>query len=234
MRLTSITIILLFFLLTSCKSTFQYTEIKPKEIAETTAENLEFSNDRFDQIEIKTAFVGYASDYMIYQLELHNRTTNEIYISQEDIEIQYEDGFTLNARNKDSFVDYLKKEKTTVKKQKKLKTAENILIGVLGIASIFSGGGNVADGAVYALESTVYVAEDNKNYKLVERSIEDEIIYIEDWVLDEEVIEAGDRLSTDIIFPIAPITESDFDIVIDLSGTKYTIPYSSIIREGKK
>ncbi len=224
---------LLLLGLSSCKSSYQYTEIKPAEVSEMSGDKLPFSRDNYDHLEIKTAFVGFASDYMIYQLELHNHTSEDLEINYTDVDIEYEDGFILNARQKYKFIDFLKEEKSSVKRQKKTTTIGNILIGGLGIASIFAGGGNGVEGVLYALETTAYVAEDHRNYNLVEGSIEDEIKYIEDWVLYEGVIPAKSMLSTDVIFPISE-ADFDFDLVLQIGDDEYRIPYSSIIREGRR
>ena len=220
-------------LFSSCKSSYRYTEIKPKEVSEVSIENVEFTKDSYENIEIKTAFIGFAADYMIYQVELYNNSDQDISITYRDVDIEYADGFTLNARHKYQFIEQLKDEKQSVKTTKKANTFANILIGGLGIVSIFTGGGNGVDGALYAIETTAYVAEDHRNFNLIEGSIEDEIKYIEDWVLHEDLIPAGEQLSSDIIFPIAE-SDYDFDIVFELAGGEYRIPYSSIIREGRR
>jgi len=233
MKHTILFTFLILLCLSSCKSSYRYTEIKPVVISEISGDNIPFSQDSYEQLEIKTAFIGYASDYMIYQLELYNRTADEVDISYAGIGLDYEDGSTLNARNKHQFIDFLKTEKTSVKRQKKVNTVGNILLGGLGIASIFAGGGNRVDGVIYALETTAYVAEDHRNFNIVESTIEDEIKYIKDWVLYEDAIPAQSRLSTDVIFPIAD-TELDFELVLRIGENEYRIPYSSIIREGRR
>lgn len=229
------TLVTLLFLFASCKSTYLYTDIHPEKVAFKNTENIEFTENEESEIMIRTAFIGNAIDYSIFQVEIENESEIPISLSYEDVRLVHQDGFQRNAHHKYNFIKNLKREKKNVKKQKKANTIGNILFGALTVASIASGGGgiNTADAVLYGAESFVYIADDRRAFNAMEGTIEDEIKYIEDWVLFESIIPSEGVLTKDVMFPSEGIND-DFDIQIRLDGKTYKIPYDCVIREERR
>jgi len=230
-----ISCLLLVSLLASCKSTYLYTDIHPEKVAFKNTENIEFTEDQETELTIRTAFIGNAIDYAIFQLEIENDSEIPVSISYEDVRLVHHHGFQRNAHHKYNFIKNLKSEKKKVKKQKKANTIGNILFGALTVASIASGGGgiNTADAVIYGAESLVYIADDRRAFNAMEGTIEDEIKYIEDWVLFESIIPSEGVLTNDVMFPSDGLND-DFDIEIRLDGKLYLIPYDCVVREERR
>ncbi len=222
-------------LFSSCKSTYWYTEIHPEEVAFTTEDNIEFTKDDLEDVVIRTAFVGHAIDYSIFQLDIENLSDKPILIDYTNVRLVHEDGFQRNAHHKYNFIKNLDKEKNKIKKEKRTRTIGNIILGGLTIASIALGGGagNSINAITYGAESAVYIADDARQFNAMEGSIEDEIAYIQDWVLFETIIARDDKMTKDLIFPNEGMTE-DFTMEVSLNGQKLFVPYECILKEGRR
>lgn len=227
--------LILLVLLTSCKSTYFYTEIHPEQVAFTTEDNIEFTKDDLEDVIIRTAFVGHAIDYSIFQLDIENLSDMPILIDYTNVKLVHEDGFQRNAHHKYNFIKNLDKEKKKIKKQKRTRTIGNIILGGLTVASIAFGGGagNSFNAITYGAESAVYIADDARQFNAIEGSIEDEIAYIQDWVLFESIIARDDKLTKDVLFPNEGL-ENNFAIEVTIEGEKHFIPYECILKEGKR
>jgi len=228
-------VIILFSVFASCKSSYFYSDIHPEKVAFKNAENIEFTENEDSDFIIRTAFIGNAIDYSIFQVEIKNESDDPVGLSFEDVRLVHQDGFQRNAHHKYNFVKNLKREKQDIKKQKKARTIGNILLGVVTVASIAAGGGgvNTADAVIYGAESAVYISDDRRAFNAMEGTIEDEIKYIEDWVLFESMIPSNGVLTKDVIFPSEGMTD-DFNVEVTLNGQRYFIPYDCVVREGKR
>lgn len=222
-------------LLSSCKSTYWYTEIHPEEVAFRAEDNIEFTEDDLDDVVIRTAFVGHAVDYSIFQLDIQNSSDKPLSLSYTDVRLVHEDGFQRNAHHKYNFIKNLDKEKKNIKKQKRTRTIGNILLGGLTIAAIAAGGGaaNSINAISYGAESAYYIADDARQFNAMEGSIEDEIAYIQDWVLFETIIARDDKMTKDIIFPNENLNE-DFTLELTLNEQKISVPYECILKEARR
>lgn len=233
-----IQIVLLFsvlFLISSCKSSYWYTDIHPEKVAFRDVDNLEFTEDEEKDVAIRTAFVGQAIDYSIFQVEIENLTDQPMSISYDDVRLVHSNGFQRNAHHKYNFIKNLNEEKKDLKKEKRVRTIGNILLGGLTIAGIAAGGGgaNSVNAIAYGAESAIYIADDARAFNAMEGSIEDEIAYIKEWVLFESIVPSGEALSKDVIFPNQDFKD-DFDIEIKLDGKRYLIPYECVLKEGER
>lgn len=226
---------ILLALFTSCKSSYWYTEIHPEKVAFRADDTIEFTEADIDDLVIRTAFIGHAIDYSIFQLDIQNSSDNPISLSYSDVRLVHEDGFQRNAHHKYNFIKNLQTEKKKLKKQKRASTIGNILLGGLTIAAIAAGGGavNSINAITYGAESAVYISDDVRSFNAMEGSIEEEIAYIEDWVLFETIIARDDKMTKDVIFPNEDLND-DFSIELMLNGKKHLVPYECILKEGRR
>jgi len=226
---------ILVSILASCKSSYLYTDIHPEMIAFKNKENIEFTETSKRDIVIRTAFIGNAIDYSIFQIEIVNESEDALSLSFEDVRLVHTDGFQRNAHHKYNFIKQLSSEKNRVKKQKKASTIGNIIFGGLNVVAIAVGGGgaNAANALFSGAESLAYISDDRRAFNAIESNIEDEISYIEEWVLFESIIPAEGVLTKDVIFPASNLN-NDFDVEINIDGQTYFVPYNCVLREGKR
>lgn len=232
----SVSSLLVFTLLFgSCSSSYKYIDIQPENVAFRDLDKVEFTEDEQQDFVIRTAFVGHAIDYSIFQLEIDNLTDRPVVIGYEDVRLVHNDGSQRNAHHKYNFIKNLTKEKKNLKKEKRVRTIGNILIGGLTIAGLVAGGGgaNSVNTIVYGAESALYIADDARAFNAIEGSIEEEIAYIEEWVLFESIIPTEEALTKDVIFANQDLT-TDFEFVVNLNDQTYRIPYECIEKEGKR
>ncbi len=227
--------ILCIITFTSCKSTYSYISIEPEVVSFNTKENIAFTEETDDDIIVRSAFVGYGIDYAIFQIEIENNSDRAMDVTYQDVNLVHVDGFQRKAHNKYDFIKGLKRDQAEIKKQKKASTIGNIVFGGLTALSLLGGGGtlNNLNAVAYGVESAAVILDDRRNYDLASGDIEEEMRYIEEWVLFESYVAPESVFSKDVIFPIKDL-DSDFDLVLQLKDRQYQIPYDSVLKTVKR
>lgn len=179
-------------------------EADPESIEE--KDGLLYQECQTEDYTLRLAFVEDAFQYIILHAELESFSKDTLEIQAQDFEWALKRPDITNWRpiiDKGLLVSELEMEQINIKKQKKTRTILNAIVVGLEVASIAAGGGAASVGGafLYAAESGVYIAEDRQAFKVAELSIEDEIKYVEDWVLEKD--------------KISPYESIDFDILID-------------------
>lgn len=231
MRHSLLYIFFVLLILPSCnskKQAFYYYSIEPELVTSQSEDGLDITELPYDDITLRTAFAGYGIDYAIFQIEVVNDADYYINFTYNNVRLDPVEGPDVRAHNKYDFLNQLNRDKKELKKNKKKSTATNLLVGGLQ-ALAFVGAGDGVGAIVNGVDTAFFIAGDRKSYNLASGNIEDEINYINDWVLYENIIESYSTFSADIIFPIQDLT-TDFDLVITLDDEEYRIPYNNIPR----
>jgi len=217
--------------LSSCSKKFYYLDAFPYE------EGSHFEEDK--KLSINTYFAGDAISYLVYELDIENHSEDTVYLSHTDVFLHLggQESHSLMALRRDDLIREMRAEQKYADQQRKVRNVESAVgIGV-SIISIATGSGgfggvNVVNDILYATESAAYILEDNRAYKLIKGDLDEQIAYVDDWVLYETKIAPGEKQSWDVLFERI-MTEIDVDLVIKSEGKAYTFEYEQIIVEEK-
>ena len=96
------------------------------------------------------------------------------------------------------YLELIDKDKKYLKNTKKWNVAGSIFAGVIGVLDVATTGGY--NGGDYLIEEAIYGAIGISSINRNIRSLEDEMHYFENHVLNEEVIYPQDILYVDVLF----------------------------------
>jgi len=178
------------------------------------------------EVDIQTKFSGDALDYLVFELDVKNNSSDSIELHYKNISLQITDfdnnreEFSIEPIYKEDVIDYLFATKGQAKRNRNARNVEaafGIGVGILGILSGGGGNGwNTVNSVVYTLDVASIVVEDNRAYALIAGDIDEQIQYIDDWVLESCTIAPNESVSYDILFERVMITgDADFTIQND-------------------
>ena len=184
-------------------------------------EYVKCSTENFD---IQVAFVEEVADILVFRCIVENYSKDSVTISSQDFELSFYNrdddqiGTTIPRIDRESRIAFLENERESIGESKKNRTIGGAIFASLeAIAIAISPGGNVGGAILYAAESSAYIADERNRFKLAELSIEDEIRYIEDWVLDEAVVGAYSDEEFDLLYERL-FQDGDLIFTVDING----------------
>ncbi len=220
-------------ILSCSRSSFYVIDGAPVDISYADEDNMMVSEQDHELYTIKTAFAGDAISYTIFQLDFENLSQDSILISSEEIYlVDYSTAQKIYPLDKYEEIAYLESTKDEINKQKKRETIGNMVLGGLNLLSFAGGGGlfNTLNGISYGAETSLYILESRREFDFMSGSVEDEIDYIYDWVIDAEMVGPDDKLSVDILFPRR--TElREARLVITVLGEEQDFPFRFELKE---
>lgn len=199
-------------------------------------ENIE--DNPIEDVIIETRFSGDAFSYLVFEIDIDNRSGQDILISINDMVLSVEenrDGYAydLLPLDKSMVIADLKNEQQDVKSERKTQNVLNAVGVGASLLSIFASPNIDGVGtALYATDATVSILETDRAYRLVEGDIEDQILYIDEWVLGNELIKAGDKISFDLLFERV-LTDAEATMIIDNDQIQYSCGYTLSVMEGE-
>ena len=157
------------------------------------------------EVAITADFAGDAIDYIIFELTIENNSTDTFFIRNEDITLNLSEEETSSQRpifplEKDFLLERIENRKDENRVRKKHRTLNLVLGGLDILTTLLSPGLSAGNRLLYAIEPAVYMADGQRSSKLVERSIDEQIQYVEDWAFDDTFILPGAEGSWDILF----------------------------------
>lgn len=182
-------------------------------------------------IDLKTRFGGDAFQFMVFELDVKNDSEDSVIVSAKDIYLEIHrnlenDGFKMQPLDKTELLQRLKYENETVRKERRATNVLNaVFTGISVVALAVGPGVNAADAVFYSLESTSYLIEDARYYNLVQGSLEEQMKYIDEWVLEEAVLMPGEEESWDVLFPRF-LVDADATLYLDQQFGEYEFDYS--------
>jgi len=197
-----------------------------KKIMLQGAERLEVRDSDLSQdaIRVQCFYAGDAFEYIVFELDLFNESEYDVIVNARDISlIIHEPGNQRSLRplRKSEIISQLEYEHRQVNAERK---ANNILgaigIGVTLVAIGVNSNYPVIDGFSYAMESAVYMLEDNRAYALIEGSLEEQVDYVNQWVLERDTLAAGEDYSWDILFD-RELINAAVQFVVSINGQEY-------------
>jgi len=150
---------------------------------------------------------------------------NDIYLS-----IKEEQEVVLNALDKFDLIEDAKSRQEHHKREKRGNDIGNAILIGLDLFLVGSGNLNAVDGLIYTTETASYMLEDSRAYKLLKGSIDEQIQYIEDWVLQYAYIPPQSEDTWDILFE-RKLYDNYADLVVKIKEKEYSIPFNIITKE---
>ena len=232
-------ILLCLIALSSCSRKIYYQEAylsdENSEYADGLDENI--TDNPIQDVIIKTSYSGDAFQYVVFEIDIDNRSSEDLLLSIDDITFAMQedrDGYTYDLKplDKSLIIADLKNEQRSVKSERKTQNVLNAVGVGASLLSIFvTPGADIVNTAIYATDATVGVLETDRAYRLVEGDIDDQILYISEWVLGDELIKAGENISFDLLFD-RRLTDAQATMIIDNNQIQYDCSYTLKVMEG--
>ena len=225
--------------LSSCSRKIYYQEAylsdENSEYGDGLDENI--TDNPIQDVIIKTSYSGDAFQYIVFEIDIDNRSSEDLLLSIDDITFAMQedrDGYTYDLKplDKSLIIADLKNEQRSVKSERKTQNVLNAVGVGASLLSIFvTPGADIVNTAIYATDATVGVLETDRAYRLVEGDIDDQILYISEWVLGDELIKAGENISFDLLFD-RRLTDAQATMIIDNNQIQYDCSYTLKVMEG--
>lgn len=195
------------------------------------ADKLHNQNENYNAgIFVDGFFAGDALDYVVFELDVKNESSDTIYFGSDDVYLKIydeEDGrpIELNALDKNFVIQDLNWTKAELDREKKGRDIGNAISIGLNLLALGTGSSiNALDVFVYSTDTAAYMLEDSRSHKLIKGSLEEQVAYVEDWVLYKSKLGPGEEDSWDILFE-RNLYEADAELIIEIEGIPFTIPF---------
>lgn len=181
-----------------------------------------------NMVDVKTFYGGDAYQYITFQVEIENKTRDTIEISDSDISIKLDKDYRRQVQfypiPKEDILYNLETTAVQIERERKAQRTGNIIAsGANIIGGILLGAGAV-ESIVFGVNDATIIAEDDRRGKLAKNSIEDQIIYHEEYTLDHGIILPGGFASFDVHFE-RPMTDGRCEIEVDCADATYRFDY---------
>ena len=154
-------------------------------------------------IDMELTYVGATFDYHIMECYIVNKYDRDITLDRFNFELINEKrNVGERPYSPNEALTLLDTQQERLKKQKRASLVTGILTTGFNVAANAALGGSAVNSVAYGIESAIYIADDSRFYNRNIKSIEDEKIYINDYVLETMIIPAGGKVTADVIFPI--------------------------------
>jgi len=190
-----------------------------------------------DAIRVESYYGGDALDYLVFELDIFNDSNRDISISTSDIQLEIrpdaERPYIVNPLNPDRLIQELERNHQALKAERKANNIVNaVVVGLNVVAAASSPAASAADAAFLATDGAIYMLDENRAYKLVEGSLEEQIQYVEEWVLDRDTIPAGKDQSWDLLFEKQLVNGSAV-MTVTIDKLSYIQEFDLQVREEK-
>lgn len=201
------------------KIALQQAYLLERDIPEPPAEN---------RVDIKTFYGGDAFDFITFQIDIDNRSSDTIALDARDITMYLEssNGYktSLYPIDKNAFINTLSSDAHYLNREKKADTAANIILSGIGVLGAVLGGGNTAETVIYGTGTAVDIMDRRRGYEEAEMSIEEQIAYHEEYTLDRTTLAPGENASYDIHFSRL-MTDGYCELEIFCADNNYLFEY---------
>lgn len=201
------------------------------------AEKLPQTLNENEKIQVDAFFAGDALDYVVFELDVINNSNDSLYLDfrnvfLEVLEINQNNRSDIYALNPHDVIFDIEQEALQLKREKTGRDIEGVVS--IGLNVLFAGSGNFSaiDAIVFSTETAAYMLEDSRAHKLVQGSIEEQIQYIDEWVLFNQVLGPNEENTWDILFE-RQLFNSETNFTVIINDKRYTVPFDIFIKEEK-
>lgn len=218
----------IIFTLSSCSRKVYFQDATPASDTSYFTEN--------DDVSINTYFAGDAVNYIIFEIDVKNKSDRTIYLDQESVFLRLMDDVDhpVLPLTREILIEDVYRAKEDLKRQKRRRNAEAALgIGINILSAIAIGDpGYTLDAILYSTESAAYAFEGNRAYALLAGSLEEQIEYINTMVLANTKIEPGESQTWDLLFDIV-MMDNACKLELVCMDKKYEFDYELFVGEMK-
>lgn len=190
-----------------------------------------------DVVVVDAFFAGDALDYVVFELDIYNNSMDTLNLDYrkiylEAIEENEASISTLYALNSNDVIFEVEERSRQLKAEKTGRDIGNAISIGLNLLLIGSGNYNAIDAVVYSTETAAYMLEDARSHKLIKGSLEEQIQYLDEWVLYKEQLGPNEENTWDVLFD-RQLFNAEADFVIVINDQSYKIPFDIFIKEEK-
>lgn len=211
----------------SCSQGFQTFHAEP-ELIDFEIDDQLYSSQEADSCDVACAFVGDAINYVIFQIDITHDLVEPQKFSASDIRIvDLRTAEIIDPISRDEALKSLELERVDLQKEKRNRTINEVAwVGVNILAALLGGGGSAAtvNSLAYSVESSVYILQERRDFDIINGSIEDEIKYIEDWTLEEDLVDPDESYTVDVLFP-RDMDLRSIELQVDFAGKELYFPF---------
>ena len=173
-------------------------------------------------------FVAATPDYLIFEAEFINYSSQDILLKREDFEIRIpEFAFKAQPYSTDDMMEFLLLERKKIKKAKRRQTVINgISLGASILGAGF-GGWSTFDAVYYPLQDLLYLTDDRKFANRQVKTVEEEMDIIRELNLDSIIVAPADTIYKEIFFPFKIQTLDSIEIIYKDDKAKHTMVLDS-------
>ena len=126
-------------------------------------------------------------------------------VDKSNFYMEHGEGQVIFPSEGSAIAEFLRKEKSRLKKEKKANTALGILnVGLSALAGA-STGVSVGESLLFSAEPIFYIFDDRRWYNKGIESMEDEIIYVQEAQFDHNIIQPGEAIVRDLLFATSKV-----------------------------
>jgi len=222
-------------ILSSCSQGFQTFHAEPELIDYESDEQMH-SLHEVDSCDVSCAFVGDALNYVIFQIDIEHELDESQKISASDLRIvDLTTAQIIHSISREEALASLESEQEDLQREKKDRTINNVFwVGVSLLVALLGVGGSeaAADSFAYSIESSVNILQERRDFDIINGSIEEEIKYIEDWTLGEDIVNPHESYTVDVLFP-RDLDLQSIEVQVDFAGNKLYFPFKVSLQKIK-
>jgi len=184
-------------------------------------------NSQLENIDIKVNgfFAGDALDYVVFELDVINNTSDSISFDYKDIYLKIDESeIILPALNKNDVIHEVEERQLQLKREKRSRDIGNAISIGLDLLLIGSGNINALDAIIYSTETAAYMLEDSRAHKLMKGSLEEQIQYLNDWIIHHESVPPLTEDSWDVLFD-RQLFDTRADLIVEIEDREFAIPF---------
>jgi hypothetical protein len=178
-----------------------------------------------DDLVLEVAYIGAIGHSYIFECTLENLRSEEIVIDKSQFYLDLGHQDIVFCAEEDHLIEGIKADVKRYKIERKNSTAINILGAVSAVLSVATPGVSVAETVVFSAEPIFAIFDDRRWYKRGIKSLEDEIVYIDQAQYDKEVIRPYNQSTRDLLFPTTFKIERDLNLVWSFDDQEYVITF---------
>lgn len=177
-------------------------------------------------IEVDAFFSGDALDYVVFEIDVRNNTNDTLHLDYRNVYLKIKDSNkTFYALNKADLIYEAEERQLELKREKRARDIGNAITIGLDLLLIGTGNANAIDAIIYSTETAAYMMEDARAHKLLKGTLDEQITYIEDWVIYKEKVPPYSEDTWDVLFE-RQLFDSNADIVLKVNDVEYAIPFT--------
>lgn len=179
-------------------------------------------------VNIRTHYVGDAFQYITFQVDIDNQSSDTLFVSERDVELRtrherYRRGNIIPIR-KEVIIQDLEAENALLEHEKKTKTARRAIFSGVKIVSGVMAGKDKEDAIIDGTAAATDIMDVRRQYIAAQGSIEDQIAYIDEYTLGHDAIPPGKSASYDVHFERLMI-KGRCELVIYSNGAPHATQY---------